>query len=88
MHDNVQSAYRVGHSTVTLDVKVHHDNPEGVDNKYITTIALLGMSAASGAIDNRIFQIIVVTKDSLIFVPNKRGVTYGNIYFRMAAITL
>ena len=51
LHDNHQSAYRTGHSTETALLKVHHDITEALDNKCMTALVMLDLSAAFDVID-------------------------------------
>jgi exonuclease III len=56
LHDNHQSAYRTGHSTETALLKVHHDITEALDNKCMTALVMLDLSAAFDVIDHGILQ--------------------------------
>ena len=56
LHDNLQSAYRTGHSTETALMKVHHDIAEALDRKCMAPLVLLDLSAAFGVIDHKIIQ--------------------------------
>jgi len=44
LHDNLQSAYRIGHSTETALLKVYHDIAEALDRKCMAALLLLSMS--------------------------------------------
>jgi len=54
LHDNLQSAYRAGHSTETALLKVHHEVAEALDRKYMAALVLLDFSAAFDVIDHKI----------------------------------
>ena len=56
LHDNLQSAYRTGHSTETALLKVHHDIAEALDRKCMAALVLLDLSAAFDVIDHKILQ--------------------------------
>ena len=56
LHDNLQSAYRIGHSTETALLKVHHDIAEALDMKCMAALVLLDLSAAFDIIDHNILQ--------------------------------
>ena len=57
LHDNLQSAYRTGHSTETALLKVHHDIAEALDRKCTAALVLLDLSAAFDVIDHKILQM-------------------------------
>ena len=52
LHDNHQSAYRTGHSTETALLKMRHDFNEALDNKCMTALVMLDLSAAFDVIDH------------------------------------
>jgi len=56
LYDNLQSAYRTGHSTETALLKVHHDIAEALDRKRMVALVLLDLSAALDVIDHKILQ--------------------------------
>jgi len=56
LHDNLQSAYRTGHSTETVLLKVHHDITEVLDRKCMAALVLLDLSAAFDVTDHKILQ--------------------------------
>jgi len=56
LHDNLQSAYRTGHSTETALLKVHHDIAKALDRKCMAALVLLDLSAAFDVIDHKILQ--------------------------------
>jgi len=56
LHDNLQSAYRTGHSTETLLLKVHRDIVETLDRKCMAAFVLFDLSAAFDVIDHKIIQ--------------------------------
>jgi len=56
LHDNLQSAYRTGHSTETALLGVHHDIAEALDRKCMAALVLLDLSAAFDVIDHKILQ--------------------------------
>ena len=56
LHDNLQSAYRTGHSTETALLKVHHDIAEALDRKCMAALVLLDLCAAFDVIDHKILQ--------------------------------
>ena len=58
LHDNLQSAYRTGHSTETELLKVHHDIAEVLDTKIMEALVLLDLSAAFDVIDHKILQAL------------------------------
>ena len=57
LHDTLQSAYRTGHSTQTVLLKVHHDSAEALDVKYMAALVLFDLSAAFNIIDHKILQM-------------------------------
>ena len=73
LHDNLQSAYRTGHSTETALLKVHHDITEALDRKCTAALVLLDLSAAYDVIDHTILQTRLehsfgVTKSALSWI--------------------
>jgi len=50
----VQSAYRQGHSTETVLMKVFADIIDAADNQHVTLLGLLDMSAAFDTVDHSI----------------------------------
>jgi len=56
LHDNLQSAYRIGHSTETALLKVHHDIAEALYRNCMAALVLLDLSAAFDVIDHKILQ--------------------------------
>ena len=57
LHDNLQSAYRTGHFTETVLLKVHHNIAEALDMKCIAALVLFDLSAAFDVIDHKILQM-------------------------------
>ena len=56
LHDNLQSAYRTGHSTETALLKVHHEIAEALERKCMAALVLLDLSAAFDVTDHKILQ--------------------------------
>ena len=56
LHDNLQSAYRTGHSTETALLKVDHNIAEALDSKCMAALVLLDLSAAFDVTDHKILQ--------------------------------
>jgi len=56
LHDNLQSAYRTGHSTEIALLKVHHDIVGALDRKCMAALVLLDVSAAFYIIYHKIPQ--------------------------------
>lgn len=54
LHDNLQSAYRTGHSTETALLRVHNDIVAALDNKCRAVLVMLDLSAAFDVIDHGI----------------------------------
>jgi exonuclease III len=54
LHDALQSAYRVCHSTETAMLRVHHDIVSALDQKCSSVLILLDLSAAFDIIDHDI----------------------------------
>ena len=54
LHENFQSAYRVGHSTETALVRIHNDILRALDNKRGVILVMLDLSAAFDTIDHTI----------------------------------
>ena len=52
----MSSEYRTGHSTESAPLKVHRDIGEALDNKLMTAIVLLDVSAAFDVINHEILQ--------------------------------
>ena len=51
LNKSYQSAYRKGHSTETLFLKVHSDTAEALDEGTMTALIMLDLSAAFDVID-------------------------------------
>ena len=56
LHENLQSAYRTGHSTGTALLNVHHGIAEALDRMCMVALVLLDLSAAFDVINHKIFQ--------------------------------
>lgn len=54
LHDNLQSAYRTGHSTETALLRVHNDIVAALDQKCRAVLVMLDLSAAFDVIDHDI----------------------------------
>ena len=54
LHDDMQSAYRTGHSTETALLHVHHDITYALDNNACVILLMLDLSAAFEVIDHDI----------------------------------
>ena len=54
LHDDIQSAYRTGHSTETALLRVHHDITYALDNNACVILLMLDLSAAFDVIDHDI----------------------------------
>ena len=54
LHDDMQSAYRTGHSTETALLRVHHDITYALDNNACVILLILDLSAAFDVIDHDI----------------------------------
>ena len=54
LHDNMQSAYRTGHSTETALLRVHRDITYALDNNACVILLMLDLSAAFDVIDHDI----------------------------------
>ena len=54
LEDEFQSAYRIGHSTETALLRVHHDIVKALDNKSSVVLMMLDQSAAFDLIDHEI----------------------------------
>ena len=52
--DDLQSAYRTGHSTETALLRVHHDITSALDNNSCAVLVMLDLSAAFDVIDHKI----------------------------------
>ena len=52
LHEEMQSAYRQFHSTETALLKVQNDILQSLDNKCVTVLVLLDLSAAFDTIDH------------------------------------
>ena len=52
LHEALQSAYKEGHSTETALLKVHNDICWAIDNKQVTILVLLDLSAAFDTVDH------------------------------------
>jgi len=59
LNDNHQSAYRRGHSTETALSKVHSDIAGVLDEGFIRTLVMLGLSAAFDVMDHPILGLIL-----------------------------
>ena len=56
MHEPHQSAYRVGHSTETVIVRIHNDIAREMDKDRGVILVLLDLSAAFDTIDHTILH--------------------------------
>ncbi len=56
LHDNVQSAYRTGHSTETALLRVNHDITAALDSNHCAVLLMLDLSAAFDVIDHGILR--------------------------------
>jgi hypothetical protein len=54
LHDDMQSAYRTGHSTETALLRVHHDITYALDNNACVILLMLDLSSAFDVIDHDI----------------------------------
>ena len=54
LHDDIQSAYRTGHSTETSLLRVHHDITYALDNNACVILLMLDLSATFDVIDHDI----------------------------------
>ena len=52
LHEEMQSAYRKFHSTETALLKIQNDILQSLDNKHVTVLVLLDLSAAFDTIDH------------------------------------
>jgi hypothetical protein len=58
LHDDMQSAYRTGHSTETSLLCVHHDITYALDNNACVILLMLDLSTAFDVIDHEFFSIV------------------------------
>ena len=65
--DPLQSAYRVGHSTETALIKVFDDLLTTMDNKMVSILTLLDLSAAFDTVDH---QILLTRFDNLFGIQS------------------
>ena len=72
LHENHQTAYRTGQSTEAALLKVHHDITEELDNKCMTALVMLDMSAAFDVIDHGILKDAWKIRLELPEVPSPR----------------
>ena len=75
LHDNLQSAYRTGHSTETALLRVHNDIVAALDNKCRAVLVMLDLSAAFDVIDHgirfkRLDYSYGVTGDALCWIQS------------------
>jgi hypothetical protein len=54
LYDDVQSAYRTGHSMETALLRVHHDLTLALDRNWCAVLLMLDLSAAFDTIDHSI----------------------------------
>lgn len=54
LHEDLQSAYRKGHSTETALIKVQNDITEALDNKSVVVLVMLDLSAAFDTVDHHL----------------------------------
>ena len=54
LHEVLQSAYKMGHSTETALLRVHNDICMAMDNQQVTILVLLDLSAAFDTVDHAV----------------------------------
>ena len=72
----LQSAYRVAHSTETAIIKIHNDIVNGIDKDQCTILASLDLSAAGDTVYHNILQgtdkqYIFLRAQSFMWCPPK-----------------
>ena len=65
--DNLQSAFRTGHSTETAPLRVYHDITSALDKNSCAVLVMLDLSAAFDVIDHKILntKYLCTTKNTL-----------------------
>ena len=70
LHNNFQSAYRTGFSTETALIKITDNILYALDNKNVTALITIGMSAVFDTVDyiillNRLFKCLEIDNTAL-----------------------